>query len=86
MILTVPVYRCQGSGMVRVEIVVAPDGRVTDAEVLEPIEGTDRICFADAALAAARSSRFRIEIKRTRKAQGHNHLYIYCPVVNNPDC
>lgn len=60
--LTIPVYRCQGSGLVRVQISVAPDGSVREAEVLEPIEGSDRICFADAALAAARSSRFRIEL------------------------
>lgn len=65
--LTVPVYRCQGSGIVRVEIFVARNGQVTDAEVMKPIEGTDRICFADAALAAARSSRFRIEINGPEK-------------------
>ena len=34
---------------------------------MEPIEGTDRICFADAALAAARSSKFRIEINGPEK-------------------
>ncbi len=62
MFLTVPVYRCQGSGLVKVEVTVSRDGYVTDAEVLEPIEGNDRICFADAALEAARSSRFRIEM------------------------
>jgi hypothetical protein len=60
--LTVPVYRCQGSGLVKVEVLVAPDGSVREAEVLEPIVGSDRICFADAALAAALSSRFRIEL------------------------
>jgi hypothetical protein len=60
--LSIPVYRCQGSGLVRVQVFVAPDGSVRDAEVLEPIEGTDRVCFSDAALAAALSSRFRIEL------------------------
>lgn len=60
--LTVPVYRCQGSGLVKVEVSVAPDGSVREARVLEPIEGNDRICFSDAALAAARTSRFRIEL------------------------
>lgn len=58
--LTVPVYRCQGSGLVRVEIRVARDGNVVDAKIREPIEGTDRNCFADAALDAALSSRFRV--------------------------
>ena len=60
--LTVPVYRCQGSGVVKVEVAVAPDGRVRDARVLEPIVGSDRVCFADAARSAAQSSRFRVEI------------------------
>jgi len=60
--LTVPVYRCQGSGVVKVEVSVAPDGRVREAKVLQPIIGDDRICFSDAALSAARSSQFRIEL------------------------
>jgi len=60
--LTIPVYRCQGSGLVKVEVKVAPDGTVREARVLEPIQGSDRICFSDAALAAARSSYFRIEL------------------------
>jgi hypothetical protein len=65
--LTIPVYRCQGSGTVRIEIQVARDGSVLGAEVIQPIEGEDRICFADAAIAAARSSRFRIDINAPEK-------------------
>ena len=66
-LLTIPVYRCQGSGMVRVAIEVARNGNVTNASVMEPIEGADRVCFANAALAAARSSKFRIEINGPEK-------------------
>ena len=65
--LTIPVYRCQGSGVVRVEIQVARDGGVLSAEVKEPIEGEDRVCFTDAAISAARSSRFRIDINAPDK-------------------
>ena len=65
--LTIPVYRCQGSGLVRVQVFVAPDGSVREAQVLEPIEGSDRVCFADAAMAAARSSQFRIELSGPTK-------------------
>lgn len=61
--LTIPVYRCQGSGLVRVEITVSPEGRVINAETRGPIEGSDRVCFEDAALAAALSSRFRVDVK-----------------------
>ena len=59
--LTIPVYRCQGSGVVRVAVVVARDGSVLQAEVKEPIEGNDRVCFADAAREAVRSSRFKVD-------------------------
>jgi hypothetical protein len=65
--LSIPVYRCQGSGLVKVQVVVAPDGSVREAQVLEPIEGSDRVCFADAAIAAARSSQFRIELSAPAK-------------------
>lgn len=65
--LTIPVYRCQGSGQVKVQVLVAPDGSVREAQVLEPIVGSDRVCFADAALAAALSSRFRIELSGPAK-------------------
>jgi hypothetical protein len=59
--LTIPVYRFQGSGMVTVEIMVTRDGSVSDASVREPIEGADRVCFSEAALAAVLSSKFRID-------------------------
>jgi len=65
--LTVPVYRCQGSGVVKVEVIVAPDGSVREASVLQPILGSDRVCFADAALAAALTSTFRIELSAPAK-------------------
>lgn len=60
--LTIPIYRCQGSGVVRVEVSVAPDGTVRDAQVKQVIEGNDKVCFGDAALAAALSSKFRVEL------------------------
>lgn len=65
--LTVPVYRCLGSGVVRVEVTVARDGFVTDAKVRGPIEGSDQVCFANAALEAARTSRFRTEMNAPEK-------------------
>ena len=58
--LAVPVYRCQGSGLVKVDAVVARDGTVSHAEVRKPIEGNDATCFAEAALEAVLTSRFRV--------------------------
>jgi len=66
-LLTIPVYRCQGSGMVQIEVIVAPNGTVRDAEIKGAIQGADRVCFADAALAAARSSAFRIDVNGPEK-------------------
>jgi len=68
--LTVPVYRCEGSGLVRVEIRVSRDGSVVDAKIREPMEGMDRECFAQAALAAARSSRFRVDLNAPEQQRG----------------
>lgn len=65
--LTIPVYRCQGSGLVRVAITVASNGSVLSAEIKGAIQGADRVCFADAALEAARSSRFRIDMNSPSK-------------------
>lgn len=60
--LTVPVYRCLGSGLVTVEVEVARDGRVISAAIKGPVQGQDQVCFTEAALNAARSSTFRIDL------------------------
>lgn len=60
--LTIPVYRCQGSGVIKVAITVNPNGHVLNADISGAIQGNDKVCFADAALAAALSSRFRPEV------------------------
>ncbi len=67
--LTVPVYRCEGSGVVRVEVTVARDGHVTDAKIRQPVEGNDQVCFSEAALEAARTSSFRISMNAPEKHQ-----------------
>jgi len=72
--LTIPVYRCQGSGVVRVEVMVAPDGSVRTAHIKGSIEGNDKVCFGDASLKAALSSRFRIELNSPAK---HRALITY---------
>jgi hypothetical protein len=68
--LVIPVYRCQGSGLVQVEILVERDGTVSGAEIKGAIAGEDKVCFADAALEAARSSRFRIDFNAPEKQPG----------------
>lgn len=60
--LTIPVYRCLGSGLVTVEVQVTRDGSVSSAEIKGPVQGQDQVCFTQAALNAARASRFRIDM------------------------
>lgn len=76
--LVIPVYRCQGSGLVKVEVEVTRDGTVSRAEVKGPIEGEDRVCFSDAALEAARSSRFRIDFNAPER---HHAVITYAFVA-----
>jgi len=72
--LTIPVYRCLGSGLVTVEVHVNRDGSVADAEIKGPVQGEDQVCFTEAALGAARSSRFRIDMGAPEK---HRALITY---------
>jgi hypothetical protein len=65
--LTVPVYRCLGSGLVTVEVEVNRDGSVSSAQIKGPVEGRDQVCFTEAALNAARSSRFRIDMNASER-------------------
>ena len=57
--LTIPVYRCEGSALVLVDITVRPDGSVASADVQSARTESDPSCFIDAAREAALSSIFR---------------------------
>jgi hypothetical protein len=56
--LPVPVYKCQGSGVVVVNIVVDQQGRVVQTETEKPGKTANEICLADAAKSAAIKTRF----------------------------
>ena len=64
---TIPVYRCEGSGEVVVDIEVARDGRVVSADVASVKSGTDSNCFSEAAVRAALSSRFHSDFDAPKK-------------------
>lgn len=57
--LTIPVYRCEGSALVLVDITVRPDGSVATADVKSAQTESDPSCFIDAAKEAALTSVFR---------------------------
>ena len=57
--MSVPVYRCEGSALVTVEIEVRQDGTVGNAQVTKIESARDSQCFIDAAEDAALKSTFR---------------------------
>lgn len=59
--LPVPVYKCQGAGVVVVNIVVDQHGRVVQTETEKPGETANEICLADAARSAALKTRFNAD-------------------------
>ena len=67
---TIPVYRCEGSGEVVVDIEVARDGRVVSADVASVKTDTDSNCFSRAAVRAALSSRFHSDFDAPKKHRG----------------
>ena len=68
--LPVPVYKCEGSGLIEVIIVVDQKGRVVHAEVDQPGAGTNEICLAEAAKKAALRTRFNADYKADNRQVG----------------
>lgn len=68
--LTVPVYRCEGSAMVTVDIEVEQNGTVSSARVARVESSRDSQCFIDAAQEAALSSMFRSDYNAPAKQKG----------------
>jgi hypothetical protein len=59
--LPVPVYKCEGAGLIEVKIVVDQRGRVIKAETDKPGDTANEICLAEAAIIAARKTRFNAD-------------------------
>ena len=56
--LPVPVYKCEGDGLIEIRIVVDQQGRVEKAETEKPGDTANEICLAEAAVTAALKTRF----------------------------
>ncbi len=56
--LTIPVYKCEGAGIVEVAIIVNAQGQVINAEVMEQRSHLASDCMKEAALQAALTSSF----------------------------
>ena len=65
--LTIPVYRCEGSAFVIVELVVRQDGSVSSVTVVSAETSLDPACFIEAAERAASSSHFQSDYNAPEK-------------------
>jgi TonB family protein len=68
--LPVPVYQCQGSGLIEVRIVVDQNGRVVQAEINQPGTGTSEACLEEAAKRAALRTRFNADFQAAARQVG----------------
>lgn len=66
-VFTIPVYRCEGSALVVVDIVVAQDGSVSNAAVTRSSIDETTPCFVEAATDAALRSQFRSDFGAPEK-------------------
>lgn len=57
--LFIPVYKCEGGALVKVEVGVRRDGTVSDVRVISVESSMDPDCFTEAAKNAAQISRFK---------------------------
>jgi len=69
-LLPVPVYKCEGSGLIEVSIVVDQRGRVVQAEVNKQGAGLNNTCLAEAARDAARRTRFNADFQAAKLQAG----------------
>jgi TonB family protein len=63
-----PIYKCQGSGKVVVDIVVNPVGEVISASVAS--SNTHEVCISETALESARKSLFEMDLSGKPKERG----------------
>lgn len=73
--LHIPVFTCRGSGTIEIGISISPEGKVTHAKLLSAGNSTDRDCLVEAALSAARKSRFAIVV--TQQNQSGKIVYTF---------
>jgi len=70
LVLPIPVFKCEGSGRVRVQITVNRQGKVIKAVVIEKESDTYDDCLFEAALNAAYRSRFNSDNSSPQKQVG----------------
>lgn len=68
--LPIPVFKCEGEGLIVVQIVVNQAGRVIQSEILEKESGVQDDCLYKAALQASEKTRFNVSISSPQQQTG----------------
>ena len=68
--LPVPVYKCEGFGVVEVQILVDQKGYVVNVQVPNMGDSSNEICLAEAAKTAAMNTRFNTDFNAALRQQG----------------
>jgi hypothetical protein len=68
--LPVPVYKCEGEGIVEVQVAVDQKGRVVQVSIANLGDSFNEICLAEAARTAALNTRFNSDFKAPVRQQG----------------
>lgn len=68
--LPIPIYKCQGSGVIVLSIEVNPKGIVEEAKVIGNKSTSEDICLVEAAVSAALISRFNADINAQKLQSG----------------
>ena len=68
--LPLPIYKCEGSGKVVLDIVVDQRGFVLSAELIQEESSTDDYCLHDMAKDAALRTRFNLDLSAPARQQG----------------
>lgn len=68
--LPIPVYKCEGEGVVEVQIIVDQRGHVVQAQVIDLGDSMNDICLAEAAKTAAMGTRFNSNYDAPLRQQG----------------
>lgn len=68
--LPIPIYKCQGSGKVVLQIEVTQEGDVEDVKVIEEVSSTSDPCLTETAVKTALISRFNPDVNSPRIQEG----------------
>lgn len=68
--LPIPIYKCENSGVVVINILVDQKGRITDYSIDEQSSSTSDKCLLDAAVSSVKRTRFNPDNKSPEKQAG----------------